>query len=125
MATEYVIPGAVMDQVVSAVPLADIVAAVGAEHSWDATSLIQKAVEAAAPLILAAELDSLAELFASASADKEARFEARQAEVTAVDAEWDDDPRCQNLAGYASAYGNVARRLRSRASEFRAEASDG
>lgn len=53
MATEYVIPNEVLDQLATAVPLEDIVAAVGAEHSWDATSLIQRAVEAAAPLIVA------------------------------------------------------------------------
>lgn len=95
--------------------------AAGYDRSDEFWGEVVELVRAAAPLILAAELDSLAGFFASAASDKETRFEARQAEVTAADAEWDEDGVCQNLAGYTSAYGNVARHLRRRAAELRGE----
>lgn len=52
------VPDEAWDVVVKACPIKDVVAAKGS--AWDINDLQQKAVEAAAPLIVAAELERLA-----------------------------------------------------------------
>jgi hypothetical protein len=58
MTTEVNIPDEAWDAVVSAVPIEAVVAAKGS--AWDINELQERAVRAAAPLILAAELERLA-----------------------------------------------------------------
>jgi hypothetical protein len=58
------IPDEAWDAVVTAVPIDAVVAAKGS--AWDINDLQQKAVEAAAPLIVAAELERMADIIDNA-----------------------------------------------------------
>jgi hypothetical protein len=59
MSQRIEIPDAAWDAVVKACPIKDVNAAKGS--AWDINELQEKAVRAAAPLIVAAELDSMAD----------------------------------------------------------------
>ena len=80
---DLTIPDEVWDAVAAAVPIESVVAAEGS--AWDISTLVQRGVEAAAPLIVAAELDRIAdEIGAAATLAHESAGEDAAAALAAV-----------------------------------------
>jgi hypothetical protein len=82
MATEYVIPDAVMDQIAGLFTPMDSALAAQA-GAWEVTELVERIVRAAARLIVAAELERLVDetLFEESPAVVRDRFRRRASEL--------------------------------------------
>lgn len=100
---QVTIPDEAWDAVVEACPIKDVVAA--KRSAWDINDLQQKAVEAAAPLIVAAELERLAPLWDGGTAmpPVSGTYVARQLRARAAQLRGEDTwCNCQAVRGTAN-----------------------